>query len=129
MLADRATQYYSVDKLILFGIIYTPSNVGRATGNTAKALLFYHLVHGDNIVAKVKRDSKKLRQLMHYVFEFAQARLQSDPIDGRYLLWFREPLAYFTDYDKEDVYRRIIEWLYNEFLTQIFGGLQWLSAT
>ena len=66
---------------------------------------------------------------MQYVFEFAQARLQSDPIDGRQLLWFREPLAYFTDYDKEDVHRRIIEWLYNEFLSQVFGLRQWLSAT
>ena len=80
-----------------------------------KALLFYHLMHGDGIVSKVTRKSKKLRQLMYYIFEFAQSRLDVDA-DGKQCLWFREPLAYFTDYDKEDVHRRIIEWLYQEFL-------------
>lgn len=68
---------------MLFGIIYTPSRVGKSGGNTSKALLFYHLIHGENIVAKVKRESKKLRQLMHYVFEFAQARFERDQLDGK----------------------------------------------
>lgn len=63
--------YYSVDKLMLFGIIYTPARFGESNGNMTKALLFYHLMQGEHIVSKVTRRSKKLRQLMFYIFEFA----------------------------------------------------------
>ena len=59
---------------------------------------------------------------MHYIFEFCQAMLETDP-DGRQRLYFREPVAYFSDInnrgggaEKEQIHQRIIEWLYQEFL-------------
>jgi hypothetical protein len=53
--------FISVDKLLLLGILYTPSKVSSSKGNNCKALLFFHLIHGEDIVAKIKRDSKRLR--------------------------------------------------------------------
>ena len=51
----------SVDKLMLFGLIYTPSKISSQKGNNCKALLFYHLINSEDIVQNVMRDSKRLR--------------------------------------------------------------------
>ncbi len=55
--------YFCVDKIMLFGILYTPSFIGKGQfsliggsknsdyqGNLSKALLFYHLINGDNLI-------------------------------------------------------------------------------
>ena len=63
--------YLSVDKLILFGILYATSDVDNAEGNQAKALAFYHLLNNEDLVANVKRSSRRLKLLMHYMFELA----------------------------------------------------------
>jgi len=43
-------QMFSVDRLMLFGILYSESLVDSSEGNQVKALLFFHLLHNDNIV-------------------------------------------------------------------------------
>ena len=75
--------YLSVDKLMLFGILYTESRLDSRFGNQAKALLFYHLLTtDDDIIGHVHRHCKRLRRLLFMMFELAQAHLELD-IDGR----------------------------------------------
>lgn len=126
--------FISVDKLILFGILYTPSSLSEKNGNLSKGLLFYHLINGEKIAESVPKNSKKLKQLMLYIFEFCQATLESDP-DGRQRLYFREPVAYFSDInnrgggaEKEQIHQRITEWLYQDFLWQLFANRESLSC-
>jgi len=83
-------------------------------GNLSKALLFYHLINGDNLILKVNRNSKRLRDLMHCVFEFSLSHLEND-LDGKQRLYFREPISYFNN-DAERIHRKIIEYMYQEFL-------------
>ena len=45
--------FLSVDKMMLFGIMYTPNNISSSKGNLSKSVLFYHLIHGEHIVDKV----------------------------------------------------------------------------
>lgn len=79
-----------VDKLILFAILYSRSEITSSNGNQAKALAFYHLLQHDDIIANVKKDSKRLKQLVFYMFELAMAVLRVDP-DDRRRVYFREP--------------------------------------
>ena len=116
----------SVDRLLLFGILYAASAIDSANGNQAKALAFYHLVHNEDIIANVKRNSKKLKLLVYCMLELAQAQLRTDP-DDRQRVYFREPAADFND-RSEQTYRQLLAWLYQEFQRQIFGSRSEISC-
>jgi len=83
-------------------------------GNHVKSLLFYHLLQCDEIVQSVTRTSLKLRHLVISIFQLSQAYIETDT-DGRQRLYFWEPPADFNG-QSEAKQRRIMDWLYNEFI-------------
>ena len=124
--ASDPNTFLSVDKIMLFAILYTPSTLKNTQGNLAKGVMFCHLLDCDRLVQKIQRKSAKLRQFLQYIFEFCQSTLESDP-DDRQRLYFREPIAYFNNED-EQLHQKIIEWVYQEFLKQIFGSVNEVSC-
>lgn len=54
-----------VDKIMLFGILYTSSKLGSTHGNMAKGILFWHLLQKDDIIKSIKRDSKRLKMFIY----------------------------------------------------------------
>lgn len=101
--------FLSIDKLMLFGILYTESTLDSRFGNQAKALLFYHLLNDDDIIGHIHRHCKRLKRLLFIMFELAQAHLELD-VDGRQRIYFREGNS---EYDH--TYLRLLNWLYTEF--------------
>ena len=79
----------SVEKILLFAILYMESEVGGTFGNQAKSLVFYHVMNQEDIVGDIRKQSKRLKRLMYCLFELAQARLKTDP-DGTQRFYFRE---------------------------------------
>jgi hypothetical protein len=84
--------------------------------------VFYHLLNFENTVSNVSRKSVRLRHLVKSMFELCQAHLELDA-DGHQRLYFREALADFNQ-----MHAKITEWLYQEFLRQIFGKREYMSC-
>ena len=72
----------SVEKIILFAILYMGCDIKSKFGNQSKALIFFHLMGCEDAVANVRKNSKRLKKLMYSIFELAQARLKTDK-DGK----------------------------------------------
>lgn len=85
----------SIEKIILFGILYCPSYFSSTHGNQAKALSFYYLVQRKSLVGDIHRDCKYLKAIVMAMFELCQARIELDP-DNHTRLYFREPVADFN---------------------------------
>ena len=109
-----ASTLISVDKLMLFGILYTGSNLKKGIGNQCKALMFFHLINRDNLVKHMRKDSKRMKMLVYFMFELSQARLELER-DGRQRIYFRERSGDFNN-EREQLHQRIVGWLYGEFL-------------
>ena len=83
-------------------------------GNQAQALVFFHLMHNDEMAANVKKNSKRLKKYVFALIELSQARLKTDP-DGRHRFYFREKS------NNEAKHMELTEWFYSDFQRQIFG--------
>ena len=70
-MAPNTETYLNVDKLMLFGILYTENILDARNGNQVKALLFYHLLNSDDILNHIFRSSKRLKKLVYYMFELS----------------------------------------------------------
>lgn len=66
---NQDNTYLSVSKLMLFGILYTPSHLSKPQGNQLKALVFYHLLHPDNSISNIDRTDTKLKFMVKAMFE------------------------------------------------------------
>jgi hypothetical protein len=89
-----------IDKIMLFGVLYTGSQVDTFNGNMSKAVLFWQLIHKRDLTRNIHRGSKRLKSLMHNIFELCNTHFQTDQ-DGQERIYFREPPADFMSGEKE----------------------------